>query len=228
MASARAATNRTEGLDATASAGSSGLGTGNDSTGMTTSVRAWSATRLVRSTRTWGQAARTASTKRPTWSMARAPLSRTRRMCRSRRMDRSSTSGARKPANGTPMALAAAVARSVASVISARSTTTADTGERAPGDSTARQATSRANRLLPMPPGPVTVTSRRPSAKARSMAVSSDARPNSGVAGRASFREDTGLLMVIAERSEICSARATVSASGDSPNPARRPSRNSS
>jgi hypothetical protein len=107
-------------------------------------------------------------------------LSNTNSRCRFRRYAEVVSSGSAPARSPTPKAAATTIGTSAASLTSARSTQHIPSGS----DNSVRRATANANRVFPIPPGPVTVSSRVFESTSSDTASSSSAsRPTIGVTG---------------------------------------------
>ncbi len=146
-------------------------GTPSPSRGNSCSPDRWRIARLVTTKRSPG-AARSRSATTGAAAVRRSKLSRTRRTCWPARCSDRSSSGWRMPVSTTPTAWAIVPGTSIGSSTGSNGTKNVPSGK----SPAARWASSIAKRVLPMPPGPVTVRSRAVPSR-RWAAASSLSRP---------------------------------------------------
>ncbi len=147
---------------------------GNDSgpSGSSVSPRMRKAARLVTTTRTSGQRLSSSATCVAAGSTC-SKLSRTRVSARPPNAPASASRTGTPPSNPRPIDVATAGSTAAGSATVSSGTKTTRSGCSAP----ARRAASIASRVLPIPPGPTTVTNRLPEAMLRSSSAISSVLP---------------------------------------------------
>ena len=205
-ADARATNNRTALLSPTASGPASRDGTSSVGTVHTTSPARPSGSRLVASTRKPGAAASSRSVRSATSATTCSQLSSTSNREPMTAASRSTTVSAGPAISRTSIAACRASSSELltdrASGVTAASSTKTTPSEKRSATSA---AAARANRVLPTPPGPVSVTSRE-DARHESTSAKASSRPMSSVSWAGRFERRLGSSCV---RIDCCNATSS-------------------
>jgi hypothetical protein len=199
------------------------LGSESDGTRQAASPGMRSRSRLVASRQTFGHERSSASASAAQASIRCSQLSSTSSRRASRIWPTSAATGSSPARNWTPRARAVSPTTSAGSRIGASSTSRAPSAK----CGSRRAASSRASRVLPLPPGPVRVSSRAPASR-RSRSASSRSRPTKPVSWRGSWLGRAPAASASCWPARISRYSSRVCGSGSAPSSRRSTSRSCS